>query len=47
MSKHNEKTATILLNEIRVTERIRKDQGDIAELARDIREHGLLQPIVG
>ena len=46
MSKHSEKTAIIPLNEIRVTERIRKDQGDIAELARNIREHGLLQPIV-
>lgn len=34
------------VNEIKVENRIRKDFGDIEELAESIREHGLLQPIV-
>ncbi len=36
----------IITNEILIEDRMRKDYGDIAELANSIRENGLIQPIV-
>lgn len=36
----------IEINKIKVADRIRKDYGDIEELARDIRENGLINPPV-
>ena len=47
MDKNMEKMETRLLpvGSIRVAERIRKDNGGLEELANDIREHGLINPI--
>ena len=47
MDKNMEKMETRLLpvGSIRVAERIRKDNGGLEELANDIHEHGLINPI--
>ena len=47
MDKNMEKMETRLLpvGSIRVAERIRKDNGGLEELANNIREHGLINPI--
>ncbi|MBQ9603852.1 MAG: ParB N-terminal domain-containing protein, partial [Firmicutes bacterium] len=39
-------TKTVKLADIIITDRIRKDFGDIDELARDIEENGLMNPPV-
>ena len=38
-------TKMLHISEVRVAERIRKDNGGLEELANDIREHGLINPI--
>ena len=38
-------TRAILISSIRVSTRIRKDPGDLTELADDLRKHGLINPI--
>ena len=38
-------TKMLRIGEVQVAERIRKDNGDLEELAGDIREHGLINPI--
>ena len=38
-------TKMLRISEVRVAERIRKDNGGLEELAGDIREHGLINPI--
>ena len=38
-------TKMLHISEVRVAERIRKDNGGLGELAGDIREHGLINPI--
>ena len=38
-------TKMLHISEVRVAERIRKDNGGLEELAGDIREHGLINPI--
>lgn len=39
-------TITVEINQIKIVDRVRKDFGDVEELAESIREDGLLQPIV-
>lgn len=41
----NEKTTQIKISDIHISDRFRKDHGDLEELARSIAELGLLQPI--
>jgi len=43
---HNKDFALIRINSVIIGTRIRKELGDIASLAKDISETGLLQPIV-
>ena len=38
-------TKMLRISEVQVAERIRKDNGGLEELANDIREHGLINPI--
>ena len=38
-------TKLLPVSSIQVAERIRKDNGGLGELAGDIREHGLINPI--
>ena len=38
-------TRTIPISSIRVSTRIRKDPGDLTELANDLQKHGLINPI--
>ena len=38
-------TKMLHISEVRVAERIRKDNGGLEELANDIHEHGLINPI--
>jgi len=40
------KTATVKIEDIKIADRIRKDYGDLDELARDIAENGLINPPV-
>ena len=35
----------VRIQDVHVAERIRRENGDLEELAKDIREHGLLNPI--
>ena len=35
----------VKISDIRITDRIRKDNGDISELAESIKTHGLINPI--
>ena len=37
-------TKMLHISEVRVAERIRKDNGGLEELANDIHEHGLINP---
>lgn len=45
MEKHAGKIRQIAISNIRVAERIRKENGSLDELAQDIQKHGLLNPI--
>ena len=38
-------TRAIPISSIRVSTRIRKDPGDLTELADDLQKHGLINPI--
>ena len=45
MEKHAGKIRQIAISNIRVAERIRKENGSLDELAQDIQKHGLINPI--